>query len=90
MLGGEVRDMLFVVTMKWGGEKTPEVAKRFTEQVGKSPLQGVKATNYQLLGRCQSVSIIEAPNEKAIFQSHLPFTDIVECDWAPARLGKMF
>ena len=80
--------MLFVVTMKWAVDKTPEVAKRFGEQVGKPPPKGVKATTYQLLGRCQSVSIIEAPNEKAIFQVHLPFMDIVECDWAPAMTGE--
>jgi len=76
--------MLFVVTMEWAVDKTPEVAKRFAEQATKPPPKGVKSTTYQLLGRCQTVSIIEAPNEKAIFQIHLPFMDIVECDWAPA------
>ena len=33
-------------------------------------------------------SIVEAPNEKALFQEHLPFMDIVECDWAPAMIGE--
>ena len=80
--------MLFVVMMKWAVDKTPEVAKRFGEQTAKAPPKGVKATTYQLLGRCQSVGIIEAPNEKAIFQMHLSFADIVECDWAPAMLGE--
>jgi hypothetical protein len=80
--------MLFVVTMEWAVDKTPEVAKRFAEQATKRPPKGVKSTTYQLLGRCQSVGIVEAPNEKAIFQIHLPFMDIVECDWAPAMLGE--
>jgi Domain of unknown function (DUF3303) len=80
--------MLFVVTMKWAVDKTPEVAKRFGEQAAKAPLKGVKQKTYQLLGRCQSVGIIEAPNEKAILQIHLPFMDIVECDWAPAMSGE--
>ena len=76
--------MLFVVTMEWAVDKTPEVAKRSAEQAKKRLPKGVKSTTYQLLGRCQTVSIIEAPNEKAIFQIHLPYMDIVECDWAPA------
>jgi Domain of unknown function (DUF3303) len=80
--------MLFVVTMKWAVDKTPEVAKRAVEQAAKPLPKGVKATSYQLLGRCQTVSIIEAPNEKAIYQQHFPFMDIVECDWAPAMLGE--
>jgi hypothetical protein len=80
--------MLFVVTMKWAVDKTPEVAKRFSEQAAKAAPRGVKQTTYQLLGRCQSVGIIEAPNEKAILQTHIPFMDIVECDWAPAMTGE--
>jgi len=76
--------MLFVVTMEWTVDKTPEVAKRAAEQAAKPLPKGVKSTTYQLLGRCQSMSIVEAPNEKAIFQIHLPYMDIVECDWAPA------
>jgi uncharacterized protein with GYD domain len=84
----EAESMLFVVTMKWTVDKTPEVAKRAAEQAAKPLPKGVKATNYQLLGRCQTVGIIEAPNEKAILQVHLPFMDIVECDWAPAMTGE--
>jgi uncharacterized protein with GYD domain len=80
--------MLFVVTMKWAVDKTPEVAKRAAEQAAKPLPKGVKSTNYQLLGRCQTVGIVEAPNEKAIFQIHLPFMDIVECDWAPAMTAE--
>ncbi len=80
--------MLFLVTMTWAVDKTPEVAKRFGEQGGKPQPKGTKATSYQLLGRCQAVSIIEAPNEKAILQTHLPFMDTVECDWAPAMTGE--
>ena len=80
--------MLFVVTMEWAPDQTAEVAKRSAEQATKRPPKGVKSTTYQLLGRCQTVSIIEAPNEKAIFQIHLPFMDIAECDWAPAMLGE--
>jgi hypothetical protein len=82
------KNMLFVVTMKWTVDKTPEVVKRFAEQAGKALPKGVKQTTYQLLGRCQSVGIVEAPNEKAILQIHLPFIDIVECDWAPAMTGE--
>jgi uncharacterized protein with GYD domain len=84
----EVENMLFVVTMKWAVDKTPEIAKRFSEQVGKAQPKGIKSTSYQLLGRCQVVSITEATNEKAILQMHLPFMDIAECDWAPAILGE--
>jgi uncharacterized protein with GYD domain len=80
--------MLFVVTMKWAVDKTAEVAKRAAEEAKKPAPKGVKSTTYQLLGRCQTVSIIEAPDEKAIFQMHLPFMDIVECDWAPAMTSE--
>jgi len=80
--------MLFVVTMEWAPDQTAEVAKRSAEQATKRPPKGVKSITYQLLGLCQTVSIIEAPNEKAIFQIHLPFMDIAECDWAPAMLGE--
>jgi uncharacterized protein with GYD domain len=74
--------------MKWAVDKTPEVAKRAAEQAAKPLPKGVKVKSYQLLGRCQTVNIIEAPNEKAIFQEHLPFMDIAECDWAPAMPGE--
>lgn len=76
--------MLFVVIMKWPVEKTPEVAKRAAEQSGKEPPKGVKSTTYQLLGRCQAISIVEAPDETAILQIHGPFMDVAECDWVPA------
>jgi hypothetical protein len=80
--------MLFVVTITWAVDKAPEMAKRFAEQVGKPPPKGVKTTLYTLLGRCKSVAIVEAPNEKAILQEHLPFIDIAECDWAPAMVAE--
>jgi uncharacterized protein with GYD domain len=80
--------MLFVVTVKWAVDKTPEVAKRAAEQAAKPQPKGVKSTFYQLLGRCQMVGIVEVPNEKAIFQEHFPFMDIAECDWAPAMTGE--
>jgi uncharacterized protein with GYD domain len=81
-------NMLFVDTMRWAVDKTPEVAKRAAEQASKPSPKGVKVTTYLLLGRCQMVSIIEAPNEKAILQLHLPWMDIGECDWAPAMKGE--
>jgi len=79
--------MLFIVTMKWNVDKTPEVAKRAIEESTKKPPKGVKSTTYQLLGRCQALSIVEAPDEKAIAQIHTPFMDVAECDWAPAMLS---
>ena len=77
--------MLFVVMMKWAAEDTPEVAKRAAKEMEKSPPGGAKRIgDYQLLGRGQSVSIVDVPDASAIAQIHAPFMDIVECDWAPA------
>lgn len=77
--------MLFVVTMSWPVEKTAEVAARAAKEFAKEPPEGVKYVGeYQLLGRAQSVLIIEAPDTNAIMQIHVPYMDISECDWAPA------
>jgi uncharacterized protein with GYD domain len=74
--------MLFVVTAKWKPENMAEFIKVGTE--AKAP-KGTKIIGqYLLLGRCQLVTIIDAPDEKAIFKTHQPFMAIAECDWAPA------
>jgi uncharacterized protein with GYD domain len=78
--------MLFVVTMRWPVDKTPDIVKRAAENLGKEP-QGVKVTSYLLLGRCQAVNVIEAPDEKSILQIHTPYLDVAECDWAPAMVA---
>jgi len=81
--------MLFVVTMEWAVDKTPEVGTRAAKEMAKEPPRGVKRiATYQLLGRCQAVSIVEAPDEKSILQIHAPFMDIAECDWAPAMTSE--
>jgi len=77
--------MLFVVTAKWKPENVPEFIKVATVEMVKPLPKGTKGIGtYLLLGRCQMVSIIDAPNEKTIFKIHQPFMEIAECDWAPA------
>lgn len=76
--------MIFVVTMTWSVDKTPEVAKRAAQLV-KQPPKGVKVlASYVLLGRCEAVLVYDVPDEKTIFEVHMPLSDIAECDWAPA------
>ena len=76
--------MLFVVTAKWKPENMAEFIKAGTEAMGKVP-KGAKVIGYYLLlGRCQMVNIVDAPDEKTIFKIHQPFMEIAECDWAPA------
>ena len=77
--------MLFVVATKWKPENAAEFMKVGTEMMGKPPPKGTKAIGrYLLLGRCQMVSIVDAPDEKTIFKMHQPLMEIAECDWAPA------
>ena len=80
--------MVFVVTMTWAVDKTPEVAKRSAELSKKPPQPGVKTiAQYVVLGRCRIVEIVDVPDENTIFEVHLPFMDIAECEWAPAMSG---
>lgn len=77
--------MLFVVKATWKPEKMPDFIKVATENMAKPLPEGTKGLGtYLLLGRCQMVSIIDAPDEKAIFKIHQPYMEIAECDWAPA------
>jgi uncharacterized protein with GYD domain len=77
--------MVFVVTMTWPVEKTPEVAKRGAQESKKRPPKGVKTiAEYVLLGQCKMISIVDVPDEKAILGIHAPFMDVAECDWTPA------
>ena len=81
--------MVFVVTMTWSVDKTAEVAKRGAQEAKKPPPKGVKTiAEYVILGQCKMVSIVEVPDEKAIFGIHAPFMDIAECDWAPAMTAE--
>jgi len=77
--------MLFVVTSRWKPESMAEFIKTGTEEMGKEPPKGTKVIGtYLLLGRCQMVVILDAPDEKSIFKMHQPYAEIAECDWAPA------
>ena len=77
--------MLFVVTTEWQPEKTMEIGQRTAEWLAKGPPSGAKVLgHYALLGQCASIMIVEAADEKAILNLHMPFSDIAECEWAPA------
>jgi len=77
--------MLFVVTAKWKPEKMADFIRIGMEEMPKPPPKGTKYIGtYLLLGRCQMVSIVDAPNEKTIFKIHQPYAEVAECDWAPA------
>ena len=77
--------MLFVVTARWKPENMADFIRIGTEEMPKPPLKGTKYLGtYILLGRCQMVSIVDAPDEKTIFKIHQPYQEIAECDWAPA------
>ena len=77
--------MLYVVTTEWEPEKTMEMAQRTAEWLAKGEPSGAKILgNYTLLGQCTSVLIVEASDETAILNIHMPFADIATCDWAPA------
>jgi len=86
---GEEKNMVFVVTMTWSVDKTPEIAKRAAAEAKKPPAKGVKTiAEYVVLGQCKMVEIVDVPDENAIFAIHMPFMDIAECDWAPAMSGE--
>ena len=77
--------MLFAVTARWKPENMAEFIKIGTELMTKPPPKGTKILGtYILLGRCQMVTIVDAPDEKTIFKIHQPYLEIAECDWAPA------
>jgi hypothetical protein len=77
--------MLFVVTAKWKPKNMAEFLKIATSEMPKPPAKGTEYLGtYILLGRCQMVSIIDAPDEKTIFTIHQPYMHVAECDWAPA------
>jgi hypothetical protein len=81
----EVGNMLFVVTAKWKPENMAEFIKIATSEMTKPPREGTKDLGtYILLGRCQMVSIVDAPDEKTIFKIHQPYMQVAECDWVPA------
>jgi hypothetical protein len=77
--------MLFVVTTEWEPASTMDVGQRTADWLAKGPPAGAKILgHYILLGQCKSIMLVEASDEKAILNIHMPFTDIAECEWAPA------
>lgn len=77
--------MLFVVTARWKPENMADFIRIGMEEMPKPPPKGTKYLGtYILLGRCQMVSIVDAPDEKTILKIHSPYQEIAECDWAPA------
>jgi hypothetical protein len=66
-----VKNMLFVVTARWKPENMADFIRIGTEEMPKPPPKGTKYLGtYMLLGRCQMVSIVDAPDLKTQ-QRHL-------------------
>ena len=78
--------MRYAITMKWDEDKATEVTKRLVKQADRPQPKGAKVTTYLLLGRYQTLSIVDAANQGAILrvqsQFKRQFKDIAECDCA--------
>lgn len=80
--------MVFLVTMTWSAEKTPEAAKR-AAQAMKTPPKGAKTiAQYVLLGSCQPINVVDVLDESIVHQVHAPLMDMAECDWVRAMTAE--